>query len=184
MIPMSLNAQTTLLVIDIQQRLAGAMDQPKLERVVHNTQTLIQLARQMGASVVYSEQYPKGLGPTLEVLKDELEQAHATRIEKTHFDILTSPVTAQLEVEFDPRVVVCGMEAHICVLSTVSSLLEHHEVLVPMDCVLSRSPEHLANGLAQMGAAGAHVTNVETLVFGSLGDASHEAFKRFSKRIK
>lgn len=184
MFPTSITPACTVIVIDIQERLLQAMDEVDGPRVAHNTQTLVELAHHVGANVVYSEQYPRGLGPTEATLLAALEEANAHRIEKTHFDLLESPNFNAEEANLQHRVILCGMETHICVLSTAKSLLARHNVLVPLDAVLSRTTANRDNGLAQMEKAGALITNTETLVFGTLGHAKHPEFKYFSKRIK
>ena len=176
-----LNPTTSLLVIDIQERLLSAMSEMESKRIVHHTETLIMLANAYGASVFYSEQYPKGLGPTASSLKPHLSDA--SYCEKTSFDVCEA---SAFDVDaLQPTVIVVGMEAHICVQSTVSSLLaSDRRVIVPFDAVLSRDPMYKTNGLEWMKRDGAEISNVESIVFQTLKDAKSDHFKVFSKRIQ
>ena len=178
-----LGPSVALLIIDIQERLMSAMPELVRDHVVHQTETLGLLAAAYSAPTFVTEQYPKGLGPTVEPLS-QIKQA-ATSFEKTHFDACADPTFEAAMEELADTVVVCGMETHICVLSTVTSLrATGRRVIVPFDGVLSRFDAHHRNGLAQMERAGAEITNVETLVFSTLAHSKAEHFKQFSKRIQ
>lgn len=174
---------TTLLVIDLQERLATAMDAEAMAHVTRQTCTLIELARAFGATTIASEQYPRGLGPTLGPIVEALGE-DATILEKTHFDLTLAPAFAERLPTLSARVIITGMETHICVLTTARSLLARgHEVLIPFDAVISRQPAYRDNGLEQLRALGATIINTETIVFDTLRDAKHPEFKRFSKLI-
>lgn len=180
-----LSEHSALLVIDIQERLLGSMRQEPLKRCLHATQTLVELAATVGASIIYTEQYPKGLGPTESGLLELLEEHGADRVEKTTFDACTAPEFHQYLIDLPRDIIVCGMETHICVYSTVRQLIEHrHNVAVPFDAVTSRRHDHFENGLQMMEKAGATITNYETLVFDALHDAKHPEFKRFAKMVQ
>ena len=174
---------TTLLVIDLQERLASAMDEAAMAHVTRQTCTLIELAKTFGAATIASEQYPKGLGPTVAPVRAALGE-DATIVEKTRFDLTLAPSFEDFLPILGARVVITGMEAHICVLTTARSLLARgHEVLVPFDAVISRQPAYRDNGLEQLRALGATIVNTETIVFDTLRDAKHPEFKKFSKLI-
>ncbi|TXD36485.1 isochorismatase family protein [Lujinxingia vulgaris] len=180
-----LSAQTSLLVIDVQERLLKAMPQPEMERCLHATKTLVELAAEIGAPIVYTEQYPAGLGPTEASLLDTLQKAGAERVEKMSFDACSAPDFHRFLIELPKRIVVCGMEAHICVQATVRELIyRRHQVVVPFDAVISRRLENRDNGLRVMEQSGAIISNYETLVFDALRSAEHPAFKRFSKMVR
>ncbi len=150
MIPVKVTTQTTLLVVDVQERLLSVMGEDGA-RVAAQASTLVALAGAFGAEIVYTEQYPKGLGPTHAGLKAELEEVGASYVDKVHFDALGAPDFAERAGALAPRVVLCGMETHICVLATARSLIElGHEVLVPFDAVCSRYADHKSNGLEQL----------------------------------
>ncbi len=185
MVPIHLTSACTLLVIDTQERLIKVMPQARQAQMTKHVPTLIELAAHVGADIVYTEQYPKGLGPTVESIKQTLEGADALRVEKNHFDACAAPSFEEALGAMKRRVIVCGIEAHVCVLSTVRSLRTlEHDVLVPFDAVASRDEEYRANGLELMRESGALMTNTETLVFSTLGHSKHPEFKRFSKMVQ
>lgn len=178
--------RSALLVVDIQERLLGAMDSEAAAHVIRQNQVLIELAADAGWDIVFSEQYPKGLGHTESSLLERLQAHGATRLEKTEFSCCRNETFQQtLLPQLPSHVVVTGMETHICVLQTVADLQSRgHQVFVPHDAVLSRDEKNRRNGLDLMNAAGAVETNTESLVFYVLEKAGGERFKRFSKMIK
>jgi len=171
-----------LLVIDIQERLAVAM--AERERVVANTGHLIAAARLLGVPVVLTEQYPKGLGPTVPELRAALDPAPA--IEKLTFDCCGEPSFAPaLDQTGRSTVIVCGMETHICVLQTVLGLLATGmNVHVAADAVCSRNPENTRIALELQRDAGAVITCTETVLFQLLGRAGTPEFKAIQARIR
>lgn len=179
-------ASTALLVIDIQERLLGAMEQEQAERMVRQTALLIETARAFDWPIVVSEQYPKGLGPTVERLRTPLEAAGARRFEKVEFSCYrNAEFASEIQPALPNHLIVVGMETHICVLQTVTDLQARgHQVFVPMDAVCSRLPDTRENGLALMGRAGAVVTNAESIVFFALQRAGGERFKRLQALLK
>lgn len=171
-----------LLVIDIQERLAVVMEEK--EEVVKNTLHLIELAKQFSMPVVVTEQYPKGLGPTVPELRDNFPEH--TPIEKIDFDCCgeASFLDAIKKVNMK-KVIVTGMETHVCVLQTVLSLLrEGLDVHLVSDAVCSRSSKNKETALALMENAGAVVTCTETVLFQVLKKAGTPEFKVISKLIK
>src|SRR5579883_1042113 len=105
-----------LLVVDVQERLAAAMPAPAVERLVAGASVLLEAARRLGVPVVASEQYPKGLGPTIAPLAERLAAMGVTPHEKLCFDACSEPRIGRAVAERAPRaVVVAGMETHICV---------------------------------------------------------------------
>ncbi|MBA2664861.1 MAG: isochorismatase family protein [Bradymonadaceae bacterium] len=180
-----LSKESALLVIDVQDKLLPAMPEEDRALCLKATNTLLALAHELGTRIVYTEQYPKGLGPTEPGLLEALKSSAAIRVEKMTFDACLAPEFHTQLIELPHQIVVCGMEAHICVLATVRALIERrHQVIVPFDAVVSRRPAYRDNGLEQMRVAGATITNHESLVFDALRSAEHPAFKRFSKMIR
>jgi isochorismate hydrolase len=105
--------------------------------------------------------------------------ASAVRIEKTAFSACGAlPLTR-------PQAVLAGMEAHVCVLQTALEMAAAgREVFVVADAVCSRTEANHANALARLRAAGVVVTNMESVLFEWLRDASHEQFRGISKLIR
>lgn len=177
---------TSLMIIDIQDRLLPAFSEVIQNKVVRYTSVLIELASDVASKIIYSEQYPKGLGATVEQLSKHLDRA--TRFEKTTFDLCASPNFSTADIsDAHPSlhtVVVCGMETHICVLATVRSLLkEGYRILVPIDAVASRTKANYLNGLHLMEKAGAILVNTETVVFQTMQHSKCDHFKKYSKLI-
>lgn len=169
-----------LLIIDIQEKLLPAM---KYDReVVEATNILIQGAKELDIPVLVTEQYPKGLGSTVESLKN-LEGA--SFFEKTKFSALTQEVNGRIENLARKQVIVMGIETHICVFQTCRDLKElGYDVFVPIEGVSSRTKDNTKNGLNLIKDLGGVVTNVETLLFDLLEDAKSEDFKTISRLIK
>ena len=175
-----------LLIVDVQERLAAAMQSTAMDRLLAGAGVLIEAARQLAIPVVASEQYPKGLGPTVEPLAERLRALGVTPHEKTTFDACSDPRIARAIAERSPRaVVVAGMETHICVFQTARELVRlGYEVHVAVDAVASRTEENRARGLALCERAGAYATPVETVAFDWLGRAGTDAFRAISKLLK
>ena len=172
---------TVLMVIDIQERLIPAMKYG--EQVIHNTNILISLAQKMGIPIIVTEQYPKGLGKTVPVLSDQL--SGASSFEKNTFTGCTPEVLAALQELGRKRIMVAGMETHVCVLQTVRDLLTYrYNAFVVGDAVCSRTKDNFRNGLSQMSTMGAMVTNTETVLFDLLKESGTPLFKELSKLIK
>jgi len=175
-------SSTLLLVVDVQERLAAAMPEPTLRALVANTNALLEAARTLGMPVVASEQYPKGLGPTIA----PLALAGATVLPKTTFDACSDLAIARVLAERDPRaVVLVGMETHICVFQTARELVKRRfATYVVADAVASRREADRALGLGLCERAGAVVAPTETIVFDLLERAGTDTFRRLSKLFK
>ena len=169
-------SDSTLVIIDIQERLAAVM--PEREPVVRAASILLEAASRLYVPVLVSEQYPKGLGPTVPEIAAQLPP-EAARIEKTSFSACGAlPVSR-------PQVVIAGMEAHVCVLQTALEMCAAgRDVFVVQDAVCSRARANYDNALERLRAAGATITNTESVIFEWLRDASHEHFRALSKLIR
>lgn len=180
------NAQTSqLVVIDIQERLASAMPEKAISRVMDNTAVLLQAANLLDVAVIRSEQYSKGLGKTRSEISQYLE-SKAACIEKTCFACTgSSDFTNRLSKLRRPQIILTGIESHVCILQTALELHEQgFQVYVVEDAVCSRNKHRHKNAIARMRQAGVIVTNTESVVFEWLRDAQHEHFKTIAKLIK
>jgi nicotinamidase-related amidase len=175
-----------LLVVDVQERLAAAMQPPAMERLVANAGLLLEAARLLNVPVVVSEQYSKGLGPTVAALADRLRAADVRPIEKMSFDAVDEPRVAQAIAQHSPRsVVVVGMETHVCVFQTARHLARRgHAVYVVADGVASRREEHRTLGLSLCERAGAIAIPAESVVFDWLRFAGTDTFKALSRLMR
>ncbi|MGD8926924.1 MAG: isochorismatase family protein [Thioalkalispiraceae bacterium] len=177
--------QSQLLLIDIQERLAGAMPKQYLEMVLSSGKTLITAATQLNIPIVHTEQYPKGLGPTHSELVSVFPD-NITALEKTCFSSCgANGMEAQVTDSQRDQWIILGMETHICVLQTCMELLEKNRtVVIVEDGVCSRKKNNFKNAIARMRAAGAIISNTESVLFEWLRDASHPDFKSLSKLIR
>jgi nicotinamidase-related amidase len=179
-------ASSLLLVVDVQERLAAAMPGEALERLVRNTRLLIEAAAVVGVPILASEQYPKGLGPTLPQIAELLDRLGAPRFEKVDFDATAAPrLSAEIGRVAPRAVVVVGMEAHVCVFQTARELLlRGHVVHVVGDAVASRTEENRRAGLALAERAGAIPTVAEAVAFDWVERAGTDAFRAVSKLVR
>ncbi len=160
-------ATSTLLVVDIQERLLPAIDDgPAL---VEYSQWLLRVARALDVPVLASEQYSKGLGPTVAALRDELD---ATQI------------LEKLDFGARRQFVVCGSEAHVCVLQTVLDLLGRgREVFVVEEAIGSRRPSDKALAVERMRQAGAMIVSREMVAFEWMERAGSDRFREISRNF-
>lgn len=179
-------SSSVLVVVDVQERLLPALPPEATAEVNRSLGILLEAARLLSIPVLATEQYPKGLGPTVGPLRERLEGLGVRPIEKSTFSAMGEPAFVAALDALGPRhVVVVGVEAHICVALTVRDLAAAgREVLVPFDGVASRRDDHRRAGLALCERAGAQVTTTETLVFDWLGRAGTDAFRALSKAVR
>lgn len=172
---------SALLIIDLQERLAAAMNPARLERVINRTLAAIDGARALGLPIVITEQYPKGLGPTMKAIAERIPDFNP--IEKLEFSAFVPEVKERLAGR--PSVLIAGMETHVCVFQTVRALADAG--LTPYlaaDAVLSRTEADERVGLELCRASGAMITTVETALFDALGRAGGPEFKAVSAAVK
>ncbi len=173
-----------LVVVDIQERLAAAMPEDVCKKVVANTRILIESAGILNLPVLVTEQYPKGLGPTVPELAEAL--ADAPRIEKIAFSCCGEPAFTQaVEAAGRHDIILCGMEAHVCIYQTALDLLGRNlRVFVAADAVCSRNKMNRSVALDLMRQADAVIGSTETFLFQMLKEAGTEAFKGISRLVK
>lgn len=171
---------TGLLVIDMQEKLLPLI--PDCKRVVRDCAFLIDAAMALGMTVQATEQYPKGLGPTVEELAKKLPH----RPEKTAFSCCAIPeVVETFHRQARPKVVLCGIEAHVCVLNTALDLLaQGFRTYIAVDAVASRFKNDADVALQRLQQAGAILTTAEGCVFEWVGGASHPGFKTISRLVQ
>lgn len=173
--------ESILMVIDIQERLVPVMKHG--EKVIDNTNVLISISKDFDMPIVVTEQYPKGLGKTVEDINNNLEDALIYG--KTSFTACTEEIVSSLNQLGRKKIIITGMETHVCVFQTVRDLIEHnYQVFVVKDAVCSRSKENYKNGLVLMSNMGAVITNTETVFFDLMKEAGTPLFKKLSKLIK
>ncbi|MBK5930307.1 isochorismatase family protein [Halochromatium salexigens] len=184
--PLCQAAFAQLLIIDAQERLAAAMPEDVLERTVGNINRLIGAAKILEIPIISTEQYPQGLGTTIDAIRDQLP-ATAAPTEKTCFSCCTAAGFERALTEQPERkqVVLVGMEAHICIIQTASGLQRWgYQVFVAADGICSRHPQKADNALARMRHSGIQVSNTESVAFEWLSDSQHAQFREVSRLFK
>lgn len=174
-----------LLIIDIQDRLASAMPSTVLDSVIKNSSILIHAANELDIPILYSEQYPKGLGNTVAPILEQLpETSHC--VTKTSFSCSNAQDFNELIVKQKrQQIIISGIESHICVLQTALQLQHKgYAVYVIEDAICSRKKLNHKNAVKRLRQSGIVISNVESVLFEWVGDAMHPKFKTLSKLIK
>lgn len=158
---------------------------PEPQSLVERTGILIEACRQLEVPIVVTEQYPKGLGPTVPALLERLP-ATVPVLEKSAFGCGQDPqVTAVIQEAQCPQILVCGIETHICVNQTVHQLLaQGYQVHLIQDAVSSRHYRDHEIALAKMQQSGAIPSGVEMALFELLGTSRHPLFKPLQAMVK
>lgn len=178
-------AKASFLLIDVQERLLPAMTGGG--DVVKRCGILLAAARTLDLPVTVSEQYPKGLGPTVAPLREAF--GNAPVFEKLAFSVWRdAALKAHLIRHHEqgrPLLIAAGIEAHVCVLQSCIDLAKAgFGVFAVADAMASRHPASAALAEARMRDAGVQVINTEMAVFELLGRAGTAEFKDLSKLIK
>lgn len=168
-----------LVIIDIQEKLVKAASNG--EKTIINTSKISQAAQILSIPVIITEQYPKGLGATVESITGN----DAFIMEKSSFSAFKEPEFEQKINSLNRKqVILCGIETHICVLQTAIDLYKNgYEVYVLKDCVSSRSEEEQNSGLELLKQYGIKVITVEIALFQWLKSSKHPQFKDIQKLI-
>ena len=171
-----------LVVVDIQERLFPHIhDNEQLER---NCTVLISGMKVLDVPVIVSEQYSKGLGPTIPSIRDTLGDIRP--VEKMSFSCCGEPtfITALNKIARN-KIIVCGTEAHVCVLQTALDL--HQRGFIPVvieDCISSRKPNDKIQAVERMRQTGMIISTYESILFELCQVAGTEQFKAISKLVK
>jgi len=171
-----------LLVIDVQEKLIPFIHEH--EHVVENCRWMIQVAQKLDIPVLVSEQYPKGLGATVEELR-ELIPDPDDYIEKLHFSCTEDAgCLAEIQATKCSQFVLIGVETHVCVLQTALGLVDlGKEVFVVADAVGNRHPYDAEFAIARLRAAGVHIITREMALFEWAYQAGTDTFKQLSREF-
>jgi len=169
-----------LLVIDVQDRINAVMaSQDHLPRI----EVLVEACQGLEVPIIASEQYPQGLGPTVDSLAAILSDTPPGKL--TFSCARDEDIRKAVEDSGRQQIVVTGIEAHVCVLQTAIDLINlGFEVYVPHDAVNSRRPTDKEWALHRMAAAGAVITATESALFELLERCDTSDFKTVAKLIK
>lgn len=171
-----------LLVVDLQDAYRKALHE--WERTLARSRVLIEGVRQVGLPILYTEQYPKGLGSTAPEIREVLRGA--PRFEKRTLSALgAAGLREHLDSLGRDCAIVCGIETQACINLTVHDLLEAgFSVHLPADALSSRREFEHAQAWAKLLRAGAHGSSVEQILLECLRGADHPAFKSVQALLK
>ncbi len=176
--------QCALIVVDIQEKLLPPIWEK--ERLVRNSQMLIRLAGILKMPALVTTQYSKGLGGIVPEIASLLPESNA--IDKVMFSCFGSDVFCSSLKRLPGQrttVLLCGMEAHICVAQTaLAALREGYLVHVASDAVSSRAEWNWRTGLERMRAAGAVISSTEMMIYELLRSSGAPAFKEMLPYLK
>lgn len=176
-------AQTALVIIDMQEAFRGKISD--FAEVSARIALVAHAAQLLDVPVIVTEQYPRGLGHTADEIAAVLPDRYEA-VEKTAFSSCgAQDFISRLDVAGAHHIVVCGIEAHVCVNQTTHDLLARgYTVHLLTDCIAARAPQNKQLGLAKMQQSGALPSSTEMALFELLRDAKHEQFKAIQKLIK
>ena len=173
---------TVLVAIDFQEKLMPAMSNG--EETEERAAKLIGGMKVFDIPAIVTQQYTKGIGPTTAKIAEALGDFE--HVEKTSFSAMrTQEFKNRLAATGRKNVVICGVEAHICVLQTALQLMEEgYNVYLVVDCIDSRNENDKMWGISRMGDAGAVITTYESVLYEILQDSRAEGFKAISAIVK
>jgi nicotinamidase-related amidase len=168
-----------LLVIDIQDKLVPAVCQP--EQLIKQTRWLMEIAALLDVPVLLSEQYPQGLGNTVSELATLVTPQQV--MEKLHFSCAAEPRCLEtIQQQQRQQIVICGMEAHVCVLQTAIGLQQQgFEVFVVGDLISSRNDNDKQLAIARLQQLNIQIVSREMVAFEWMEKSGTESFKTISK---
>lgn len=168
---------TTIICIDLQEKLVNMLLEPAT--ISKKAVKLISAANILEIDIIITEQYPKGLGATIQ---DITTIADFQYIEKTSFSAFQ---TREFSNNLKENIVIFGIETHICVYQTVMDLIKKgHKVYVVADCCASREEFNHKISLELMKQEGARITSLEIILFEFLKTSKHPNFKKIQALIK
>ncbi|KAA0703124.1 Isochorismatase domain-containing protein 2 [Triplophysa tibetana] len=170
---------SVLLLCDMQEKFRPAIYQ--FTNIVSNAARLLQACQILNIPQILTEQYPKGLGPTVPELGADGLKPH----EKTSFSMLTDSVKSSLKTLGDPQqIILCGIEAQACIACTTFDLLEQGmEVHIVADAVSARSQTDRLFALSRLKQSGAFLTTTEGVLLQLVQNAKHPNFKEIQKLL-
>jgi nicotinamidase-related amidase len=173
-------ADTVLVVVDVQTKLMPLIAGER--KILWNLRRLLDGAEATGVGTLATEQYPQGLGPTVPELAERLGSIPS----KTAFSCAgCAPFMHRLEASGASKVLVAGIEAHVCVQQTVLDLIAGgYRVYVPVDAVGSRYDIDYQTGLRRMDSAGATLTTTESALFEWCQVSGTPTFKKISALVR
>ncbi len=177
--------QAILAVIDVQERLMAVIHEAST--VDANVDRLIRGCHVLGLPILVTEQYPKGIGPTTSVVREAMQATGAGGpIQKMCFSSFGSDeFSGAIRNSGRRQVILCGVEAHVCVYQTCRDLLgAGFEVSLVADAVSSRTVRNREHAIQRMTSDGARLTTTEMALFEMTGISGTDEFRAISKLVK
>jgi len=173
---------TGLIVVDIQGKLANIVHDN--EKLIANTAALITGAKILNLPILWLEQNPEKLGATIPAISEALSPLEP--IAKYTFDGCGSGTFDKAVKQSNVATwLVCGIETHICVYQTVSSLVRQgYEIELVCDCVSSRVLSNKELAISKLAAKGVGMTSVEMCLYELVGDCRATEFKEILGLVK
>ncbi|MBS4959987.1 MAG: hydrolase [Clostridiales bacterium] len=170
------------IIVDYQEKLTPVIY--KNEKIVNNATVLIKGLETLKLPLIISEQYPKGLGKTIQPIADAAK--NAITLPKTAFSCWQDNKIRQAILKTGKKdVILCGIEAHICVLQTAIDLIANgYHVYLVEDCIGSRTKQNKQSAIRRAMMEGIHITTYEAILFELLVEAGSDQFKTISNLIK
>jgi nicotinamidase-related amidase len=177
-----LTQDTLAIAVDYQEKLIPAIFEK--EQIVSNSILLFEGLKELGVPILVTEQYPKGLGRTIEPMTAVFQGAKF--FEKTSFSCYeTEDAIKAIKDAGRKNIIVTGTETHVCVLQSVIDMIsDGFNLIVVSDCVGSRKANDKEYGLKRAAKEGAIITTYEAILFELLRGASSPSFKAISKIVK
>jgi nicotinamidase-related amidase len=170
-----------LVVVDMQEKLVPLMVKGK--EVTENIIKLIRFCRACKIPIILTEQYPRGLGGTVQEIRKELEDT--LPIEKTSFSCFGSKDFRNALKRFKANtLIITGIEAHVCILQTALEALEKYRIHVIADAVSSHTVENIQIALQRMRDAGVEISSTEMLMYELLRDSKTKEFKEVKQLLR
>ena len=173
-----------LVVIDVQERLLPAIQ--NRQQILFNVRRLLEGTRLLGIPVVVSEQYPQGLGNTVKELTPYVPEGTVVLSKKSFSIYDDESIRSEIESRKRPQIILCGIEAHVCVLQSAFDILRAggHEMWIVVDAIGSRFAGDQEMALRRFETSGMVLTTTESLLFEWCRSADHPQFKEISRLVK
>ncbi len=166
--------EAALLVVDVQERLMPTI--VDAHRIATNSGIMLRAAAELDVPYLVTEQYPRGLGRTVDEVSSAMRD-QSRRVEKTRFSAAIDLVVDQLDEWNRSSILICGIEAHVCVLQTALDLLAAgRQVWLVSDAISASQRDQIQPAYRRMERAGAITTGALSVMYELMGDAKHPAF--------
>jgi nicotinamidase-related amidase len=173
--------ESCLVLVDVQEKFIPVIHEQQL--LVANCQWLLKLAKELAVPTIASEQYPKGIGPTIPPLKALISPENF--VIKAAFSCTTdAECQTKINASNKAQIILAGIEAHVCILQTAFGLKEQgKQVFVVADAISSRDRKDKELAIARMQTAGINIVSKEMVFFEWLHTSAHPRFKELSKKF-